>query len=126
MGLERLEEIDDLLLFDAALVESEQAVSTHQLRNDRHMVPVEVELEAAQKEVRSIDVKIDRLSNLLAGRNYCHGHTTAQNRIARTGTHGNHRSFGNSRHRHQAGEGVAGNWRKGSAGHTERNLRQHM
>ncbi|RFC39304.1 MAG: hypothetical protein DID90_2727552307 [Candidatus Nitrotoga sp. LAW] len=28
MGLERLEEIDDLLLFDAALVESEQAVST--------------------------------------------------------------------------------------------------
>lgn len=44
MGLERLEEIDDLLLLDAALVKSEQAVGTRQSRNDRHMVPVEVEL----------------------------------------------------------------------------------
>ena len=45
MSLEHLEKIDDLLLLDAALVESEQTVGTRQPRNDRHMVPVEVELD---------------------------------------------------------------------------------
>ena len=45
IGLERFEEIDDLLLLDAALVKSEQAVGASQSSDDRHMVPVEMKLD---------------------------------------------------------------------------------
>ena len=45
MCLDRLEEIYDLLLLDAAFVKSEQAVHTRQPSDDRHMVPVEVKLD---------------------------------------------------------------------------------
>ena len=45
VGLERLEEFDDLLLLDTALVQPEQAVGTRQASDDRDMVPVEVKLD---------------------------------------------------------------------------------
>src|SRR5664279_114215 len=44
MCLERLEEVDNLLLLDAAFVQSEQAVCTRQTSDDRHVIPVEVKL----------------------------------------------------------------------------------
>ena len=45
VGLERLEEFDDLFLLDAALVQPEQAVAARQACDDRDMVPVEVKLD---------------------------------------------------------------------------------
>lgn len=45
MGLERFERVDKLLLFDAALVQSEQTVGVRQAGDDRYMVPVEVKLD---------------------------------------------------------------------------------
>src|SRR5882672_1090879 len=42
---ERLEKLHDLLLFDAALVQSEQIVQAGQARDDRDVIPVEVELD---------------------------------------------------------------------------------
>lgn len=38
VGLERLEEIDDLLILDATLMKPEQAVRARQSGDDRHMV----------------------------------------------------------------------------------------
>lgn len=45
MGLERLGEFDDLLLLDAALVQSERAVRACQPGDDRDVSPVEVKLD---------------------------------------------------------------------------------
>ena len=45
VGLERLEEFDDLLLLDAAFVQPEHAVGACQPCNGRNMVPVEVKLD---------------------------------------------------------------------------------
>ena len=45
MGFERLEKFDDLFLFDAALVETEQAGKPSKPGNDRQVLPVEMELD---------------------------------------------------------------------------------
>ena len=45
MGLERLQEFDDLFFLDAPLVQAEQTVGARQPGNDRNMRPVEVELD---------------------------------------------------------------------------------
>lgn len=45
MRLERLQELDDLLLLDTSLVQAEQAVGARQSGNDRDVIPVEVELD---------------------------------------------------------------------------------
>ena len=44
VGLERLEEFDDLFFLDAALVQTEQAVGTRQSGNNRDVRPIEVKL----------------------------------------------------------------------------------
>ena len=44
VGFERLQERDDFLLLDTALVQPEQAVAARQAGDDRDMIPVEVKL----------------------------------------------------------------------------------
>ena len=45
VGFERLEETDDFLLLDAALVQPEQTIGARESGNDRDVIPVEVELD---------------------------------------------------------------------------------
>ena len=45
MGLERLEELDDLFFLDAALVQPEQTVGPGEPCDDRDVIPVEVKLD---------------------------------------------------------------------------------
>jgi hypothetical protein len=45
VGLERLEEFDDLLFLDAALVQPEQTVGAREPGDDRDVIPVEVKLD---------------------------------------------------------------------------------
>jgi len=45
MGLQRLEEFDDLFLLDTALVQPEQAVGARESGDDRDVSPVEMELD---------------------------------------------------------------------------------